>query len=175
LEQTAPGEVVAARKQEVREKIPRIYKNARNFGRVAWTYARAPVNALVNSRTFGGHDNQARPEKHALIQDTLAVLDSQPASIYVQVNTESLIHIPEDAIEYGRLVMDRLAHQDGRGITILIGSGGLDAHTHEPAARQAAENVAFPDILRILGFLRGKNFGVPKLGQEFSFAKEASA
>ena len=85
----------------------------------------------------------------------MAALNNQQASVYVQINAESVIHDTAAAVQYGKMVMDRLVHLDGRAISILIGSGGLDAHTAEPATRQAAENYAFPDILRILGIVQG--------------------
>jgi hypothetical protein len=158
LEETEPGEVVKARLEQAKELIPKVYGTAANKRRVAHTYLRTPWNVTASTLAYSHKNSVDQPEKHAFMHDLVAALLQQEAKLYMQVNSESKLHSQTAAVDLGRIAMDRVPRDirsDKRGIVVLLGSGTLDAHTAEPAARQAAENIAFPDIMRIIGIILG--------------------
>lgn len=148
LEATEPGEVVPARLHEARERLSTIYSGLGHVGVVAWTYLRAPVNVGASLAAFSGHDALDSPNKHALLQDTLAALERQDTSLTFQFNLGSSLHRATDCIQFGKSALAQLREEpraSRRDIRILLGRGSLDSHTEEPAKRLAAERYALFD------------------------------
>jgi hypothetical protein len=153
-EEAQPGEVTPLNIKDVKQRMPNIYKG---LGRVAHI---APLPVLLYpgddlhkiATTVGclGHRNLSKLGKHAVFQDMEAALRRQAATITLQFNKKSAIHVEDDCVQFGKLVMDHLpsdTRSDQRRVRLLVGEGTLDYHTDAPHERTRIERHTFPDIM----------------------------
>jgi hypothetical protein len=161
-DEAQPGELTPLHIKDVKQRMPAIYSG---LGRIAHI---APLPVFLYPRddfdkgcvTLGsmGHRDLANLPQHAVFQDMEAALRQQPATITLQFNKESAIHVEDDCIRFGKLVMDHLpeASQDGsRRVRLLVGEGTLDYQTDAPQERTRIERHVFPDIMHQMALLAG--------------------
>ena len=139
--------------EEMKKYLPRIYAGRTATRRLVTGNLRRIPTLAVALRAYSGHDDLNDVDKHAFIQDNLAALQQQEATIVWQVNRGSRIHNVDDAIRAGKLVMDNIPealHSEKRGVELLIGTGSLDAHTSEPSARAIAERMSLTNVAQFM-------------------------
>lgn len=154
VEESAPGEITPDRVREAKKHLHKVYGGLGHAGLMTTTFLHAPSNVLFTyRRAFGGHDDLADLKAHAALQDTLAAMLRQEATVVMQFNRESRIHDIEDCIRFGGEVMSLIPdvnRSDKRKLEVLIGTGTLDSHTDIPEQRWRTERYALPSIIQLL-------------------------
>lgn len=158
--QGAPGEVTPDRIKQARQLMPEIYGGldqrltaAASIAIRGWLY-----NGPATLASVRGNNNLDEAASHALIQDSLAALSNQEAMLTYQFNQASKLHDRNACIRLGQTIMEMMPPElasEHRGVKILFGEGGLDAHTDEPRQRARTERHALASITRFLVAIPG--------------------
>jgi hypothetical protein len=160
-ESAQPGELTPVNIKDVKQRMPAIYHG---LGRVAHIaplpvllYPRDDFDKLMQTVGSSGHRDLDDLPDHAVFHDMEAALRQQPATIVMQFNKESAIHVEDDCIRFGKEVMDEIPERlrDTRRVRMLIGEGTLDYQTDAPHERTRIERHVFPDIMHQMALYAG--------------------
>jgi hypothetical protein len=144
-------------KAEAKSLMPAIYKGIKHRELVLKTYSTALLaNWVTNSKAYGSNNSLDDLGSHALFNDTLAGLVRQETIVTMQFNSEGF-HDLQSCIKLGELIMNQLPDElrsDKRGVELILGSGGQDVHTAEPANRMIHERRALRSIATFMRLVR---------------------